>query len=282
MKRLLAVLAAGTAATLAAPSASAQLLQSILGINTIDQRQASLDQRIDVGVRNGGLTASEAAQLRREWSEVARIEAQYRRTGGLSSSESRDLDHRLDILAQRIDYQIRDNDQRRYGNWQSIDQRQDNLYRRIDQGVRSGDLTRSEADRLRRDFAALNRLEAQYRMSGGLSLTERRDLDRRFDQLAARIRDERRDNDERYTDWRSINQRQADLYARIDAGVRSGDLSSYEASRLRRDFAQLNDMEYQYRRTGNGLTADERRDLDSRFDQLSARIRYERSDYDRG
>lgn len=72
--------------------------------------------------------------------------------------------------------------------WQSINQRQANIDRRIDQGVRNGALNRAEASRLRIQFRDLNRLEAQYRRSGGgLSLAERRDLDRRFDRLSQRV-----------------------------------------------------------------------------------------------
>jgi hypothetical protein len=79
--------------------------------------------------------------------------------------------------------------------WQSINQRQARLEQRIDQGVRTGDLTRAEALRLQDQFRGLNRLEGQYRRSGGyLSLAERRDLDRRFDRLSRRIYDQRHDD----------------------------------------------------------------------------------------
>lgn len=78
--------------------------------------------------------------------------------------------------------------------WQSINQRQANLSQRIDQGVRTGALTRNEAFRLRTQFQALAGLEADYRRSRpGLTLAERRDLDRRFDALSRRIQIQKRD-----------------------------------------------------------------------------------------
>ena len=83
-----------------------------------------------------------------------------------------------------------------YGAWQSINARQANLDRRIDRGLRNGQLSRREATRLRGEFNGLLRLEANYRR-GGLTGWERADLDRRFDRLAANIRDERRDWDNR-------------------------------------------------------------------------------------
>jgi hypothetical protein len=82
--------------------------------------------------------------------------------------------------------------------WQNINARQARLDNRIDQGIRSGALSRREATRLRNEYRALARLEAQYRRSGnGLSLAERRYLDRRFDRLAAQIRVEKQDRNGR-------------------------------------------------------------------------------------
>ncbi|MBO9621197.1 MAG: hypothetical protein J7500_00650 [Sphingomonas sp.] len=82
--------------------------------------------------------------------------------------------------------------------WHNINGRQANLEARINQGIRSGALSRAEATRLRNDFRALERLEAQYRRSRpGLTLAERRDLDRRFDALSARIRVQKHDRNRR-------------------------------------------------------------------------------------
>ena len=82
--------------------------------------------------------------------------------------------------------------------WESINARQARLEARINQGIRAGTLTRREADKLRSEFRALEKLEYRYRRSGGgLSLAERRDLDRRFDALSAKIRIQKHDRDNR-------------------------------------------------------------------------------------
>lgn len=81
--------------------------------------------------------------------------------------------------------------------WQNVNQRQANLDRRIDQGIRNHSLTRAEAERLRAEFRQIARLENRYR-ANGLSAWERRDLDRRFDTLSAKIRYERHDGQDRY------------------------------------------------------------------------------------
>lgn len=82
--------------------------------------------------------------------------------------------------------------------WRSINQRQAHLDQRIDRGFRNGSLTRGEAIRLRAEFRRIAQLENYYRRTGGgLDGRERRDLDRRMDILAARIRYERRDYQQR-------------------------------------------------------------------------------------
>lgn len=76
--------------------------------------------------------------------------------------------------------------------------------------------------------------------------------------------------------WQPINARQANLYNRIDQGVRSGALTRPEANRLRAEFQQINRLEYRYR--SNGLSLRERQDLQRRFDVLSAKVRFQKND----
>lgn len=188
MKKFLAMAVAASALAFAAP-ASAQ------GWQSINQRQAQLDQRIDVGVRNGSLTRNEAVRLRAEFNDLARLEARYRAGDGLSNRERQDLDQRFDSLSQRIRYERNDYQDRRDRNdrnWIPINQRQRNLDARIDAGIRDGSLSRREAERLRVEFRTIAAVERDYRRNG-LSYRERADLDRRFDRLSATIEAERRD-----------------------------------------------------------------------------------------
>src|SRR5262245_55162025 len=115
MKKLLAMAVAVSALAVAAPASAPQW-------QSINQRQASLDQRIDVGVRNGSLTRNEAMQLRSEFRDLARLEARYRSSYGLSQAERRDLDRRFDALSQRIRYERHDRQDRgdRGNGWNEI------------------------------------------------------------------------------------------------------------------------------------------------------------------
>ena len=107
-KFLIPLLAASTLAGAALPAAAAPWMN-------VNQRQAQIDHRIDVGVRNGSLTRREAANLRYEFQGIVRLERQYRRTGGLQRWERRDLDRRLDRLSARIRIDRHDRDDRRPG-----------------------------------------------------------------------------------------------------------------------------------------------------------------------
>lgn len=83
------------------------------GWQSINQRQANLDRRIDQGVRNGQLSRREAVRLRAEFNNIARLEARYRRDG-LTQWERADLDRRFDRLSAQIRYERRDGDGRRW------------------------------------------------------------------------------------------------------------------------------------------------------------------------
>ncbi|HEV7228835.1 hypothetical protein [Brevundimonas sp.] len=79
--------------------------------------------------------------------------------------------------------------------------------------------------------------------------------------------------------WQPIHRRVANLDRRIDQGLRNGALTRREASGLRAELNALVRLERQYSR--NGLSRQEVRDLDYRFDRLAQQVRWERRDRDR-
>lgn len=83
-----------------------------------------------------------------------------------------------------------------FRNWESISDRKFALDRRISRGLQDRSISRREASRLTAALDDLVRLERVY-MRGGLSRAERQELDYRYDRLAAQIRSERRDRDNR-------------------------------------------------------------------------------------
>ena len=71
------------------------------------------------------------------------------------------------------------------------------------------------------------------------------------------------------------------LEARIERGLRTGQLTHREARSLREQLRYAERLAYRYRADGV-VTRWEQADLDRRFDAISARIRYEKHDRDYG
>jgi hypothetical protein len=160
--------------------------------------------------------------------------------------------------------------------WLPIIERQAMMNDRIDAALSVGEITASQAALMRADLAALVSLEGRYRY-GGLSSREKLDLDRRYAAIDDGVRFAAREGAE--VAWVDLEDRKADLDARIDAGVRSGQLTSAEADALRDDFSALVSAETNYR--VDGLSPSERADLNRRFADLSTRIHLSRTDSDR-
>jgi opacity protein-like surface antigen len=88
---------------------AAATLPAVASAQPINQRQHQMERRIDIGLRNGSLTRSEAYRLRAELRETERLEQRYRR-GGLSGWERADLDRRFDRINAQIRYERHDRD----------------------------------------------------------------------------------------------------------------------------------------------------------------------------
>lgn len=99
MKTIALSLAAAAALAAALPAAAAPL----------NAQQARIEQRIEAGERSHRLSFQEAARLRVESREIARLEARYR-MGGLTRGERRTLDLRLARLDARVTAELRDRD----------------------------------------------------------------------------------------------------------------------------------------------------------------------------
>ena len=111
MKKTMTLALIGATSALALSTAGVAMAQPHRDWQSINERQARLDQRIDNGVRHGDLTRVEARRLHGEYRRIARLEARYR-VNGLSRWERADLDRRFDRLSsqirdQRHDYQRR-------------------------------------------------------------------------------------------------------------------------------------------------------------------------------
>jgi len=163
--------------------------------------------------------------------------------------------------------------------WMPMIERQAILNDRVDAGLATGEITGAEARMVRDDMASLVALEGRYRY-GGLTARERLDLDRRFGLIDDQMRLAVRTSGVGPAGGAAaMEDRKLDIDARIDQGARSGELTGAEAAALRDEFNDIARVEASYR--VDGLSPEERADLNRRFDDLSAEIRVARTDADR-
>ena len=200
------------------------------GRRPLYQRRADLDARINAGVRDGSISRYEADRLRADYDALVQLETRYAADGRMTTTERRDLRDRYRALSQRVGDERQDADAG-YG-WQPLADQRAAFGARIDAAVRNRDLTRSEGSRLRADFDALVRLEADYRRDG-LSSREQQDLATRLADLDRRV------GDTGYDGGYGYDPRAAEIEARILAGERNGSISRSEAARLREELRDL-------------------------------------------
>jgi len=161
-----------------------------------------------------------------------------------------------------------------------VNQRQHNQRERIQQGVKSGELTRRETGRLVEEQRDIRQLERGYKSDGTLTGAERRDLQHEQNQASRDIYRQKHDEQDRppaAVRDPGVNERQANQTARIQQGVKSGELTHGEAQELRTERRDIRDLEHTYKEDGT-LTRDERQDLHQQLNQQSQEIFEEKHD----
>ncbi len=154
---------------------------------------------------------------------------------------------------------------------------------RLDAGVRDRTLSYDQATRLRADYTDLVALETRYYSDRQFSTSERADLSERYRQLSQRLDggygDDGYDDgyDNGYGGYSTIAEGRTAFDARVDAALRSREISRTESTRLKADYATLIRLETSYQR--GGLDSREQADLQSRLRALNERVG---DDYDSG
>lgn len=243
-----------------------------------EERRATLEARIDAAVRDGSITRSEADDMRREYNDIVRLEAQYSADGNISQQQRSDLRSRYRALSQRVGgrgygqgngYGNNNGNYQDQGEWQPLSMRTSDFQQRVATGLRNRTLTRAEAMRLRTDWRALAQVEANYQR-GGLDSREEADLWTRYNAIDMRLGGSVSGgygNDRNTARWTQMETRlataeQANRITRTDAAHIRSQLS---------DLARL-DMAY----GTNGYTADERAYLTQRYSDLDQMLGYYR------
>jgi hypothetical protein len=227
------------------------------------QRRAALEQRISSAVRDGSLSRREADQMRREYEEIVRLEAQYSANGNMSQQQRSDLRMRYRALNQRIGGQNNGQpiDQGGYqdeGQWQMLSTRNADFELRIATGLRNRSLTQAEARRLRSDWRSLAQLEANYQR-GGFDAREQADLWSRLNAIDSRLGGGF-GNDGNIARW-------SQLESRLATSERNGRISRNDAVQIRAQLSDLMRLDAAY--AMGGYNVDERTYLTRRYGELN-------------
>jgi hypothetical protein len=175
-----------TLALACAASAGAQTASDV------NERLANQADRISSGIRDGSLTAGEAARLERQQARIFREEQRFASDGSLSPAERQKLHQDVERASGRI-WRERHDAQGNMAPTPYVDGRRENLQRRIDTGTADGSLTGREAARLQRQENHIGREETRFKSDGTFTPAERRHVVRDENRLSRHIYRQRHD-----------------------------------------------------------------------------------------
>jgi len=157
----------------------------------------------------------------------------------------------------------------------AIDRTQQAISARIQQGMASGHITPSEARELYRRDRDIDIRESLFKANGSATPQERQQLRSDLDGLGAEVERMMANRDvvqpPGTTNTNGIDNRQRNISARIDEGVRSGRITQREARRLLNRERAIARHEVSYKRDGV-VTQQERRQLRDELAMLNADV----------
>ncbi len=174
-----------------------QILQSLFGgqtTGTLDSewsrgrralggQQTAFNARLDAQVRSGAVQSYSADRIRTDYDALVQLEARYASDGRFTTQERQDLTARYSALTTALEEGGYGDD---IGGYQSAADGRADFEARVNAAVSARTLTRTDATRLRSDYAAIVSAEAAFQRDG-LSARERQDIEARLDAIDARV-----------------------------------------------------------------------------------------------
>jgi len=158
-----------------------------------------------------------------------------------------------------------------------VNARQREQQARIQQGVRSGELTKSETQDLRKEEKDVRTEERQFKADGKLTAEERQKLHTDLNKTSRDIYTDKHNADVQKPRDPGVNARQRQQQERIGQGLKSGQLTGAEATRLEREERGVRVEERAYKADGK-LTPGERKDLHQDLNKVSRDIYNQKHD----
>jgi len=230
-------------------------------------QRAQFESRIDSDVRSGALDQRTGLRMKSDYAELVQLEARYGADRRFTTQERAYLADRYGRLTQALaDGSYADTNAD--GTMTStVMEGQTAFNQRVDASVTGRRVTRVVGTRLKNDYAALVRTEANYMRDGMISQQEQDDLDMRLDSLDARVGD---------TGYSSNTVAQTPRM-RLDTLARalpSSGLTAAGQAQLRVEHEDLSRLEAAYARIN--ATADDEAYLERRLTDIETRARLRR------
>ncbi len=241
------------------------------GRTPLATQRGQFESRVDADVRSGALSQNTGSRLKYDYYELVQVEARYGADRRFTTQERADLTQRYSALTQVLTDGGYSNDDGGYGDddnrAENIAEGQAEFVARVNAAVSARRITRVAGTRLRTDYAALIRTEAEYMRDGRLTSGERDDLEARLDELDGRV------GDVGYGGGSTVQTPRARLDAIARALPNSG-LTAVVQAQIRVEHEDLSRLEIAYGRYS--ATADDRAYLDRRLSELETRARVRR------
>jgi len=226
------------------------------GQTPLANQRAQFESRVDSEVGTGSLSQATGARLKSDYYELVQLEARYGADRRFTTAERTTLADRYGDLTQVLaDRAYADNSA--YATADVAEGRAE-FDARVDAALAARRITRTEARRLKTDYATLAGLESGYLSDGVISARERADLDTRLDALDARVGT---------TAYAALTPR-----ARLDAigrALPTNGMSRAARTQFQVELEDISRLEQAYARIN--ATADERAYLERRIAELETR-----------
>ncbi|WP_426040893.1 hypothetical protein [Brevundimonas sp. TWP2-3-4b1] len=232
------------------------------GRRALGAQQTTFNSRLDAQVRSGSLSSWSADRIRTDYDALVQLEARYGQDGRFTTQERQDLTTRYNALTSALEDGGYGDD---IGGYQSAADGRADFDARVDSAVRARALTRTEATRLRSDYAAIVSVEVGFQRDG-LSARERQDIEARLDAIDARVPGGNSGNG---GGWQ---QTPRDRLTAIERALYTLPRGQQDAIRVQ--FEDLTRLEAAYSRTGP--SSDDTAYLDRRLGELEVQARVRR------
>lgn len=234
------------------------------GRKPLATQRAEFNTRIDTDIRSGSLTATNGARMKTEYDRLVALETRYGADGRFTTQERTELADGYGALTQALtDGGYADT---AVTTKLTVAEGRAEFEQRVNAGVTARRLTRTQATRLKQDYAALLATEATYARDG-ISSTEQDAIDQRLDALDARVGDTAYGSTTATPDSRT-------RLTNVERAISGSGLNATNQARLRVEHGDLVRLEAAYARTTP--TSDDKAYLERRIVDLETRARVKR------